>query len=44
VATAVTDLPVDLSRPGRDAVALAIVAEQWGVERQVADLVKALDR
>jgi 5'-3' exonuclease len=44
VATAVTSLEVDATRPLREEATLARLAAEWGVQRQVAELVAALDR
>jgi 5'-3' exonuclease len=44
VATAVTGLDIDASRPPREETTLARLAAVWGVQRQVAELVAALDR
>jgi 5'-3' exonuclease len=44
VATAVTGLDIDVSRPPREEATLARLAAEWGVQRQVAELVAALDR
>jgi 5'-3' exonuclease len=44
VATAVPDLTMALDRPAIDADGLARIADRWGVQRQVSDLLAALDR
>jgi 5'-3' exonuclease len=43
VATAVTSLDIDATRPPREEATLARLAAEWGVQRQVAELVAALD-
>lgn len=44
VARVRTDLPVTQRKPVRDRAALDALADQWGVQRQVSDLLSALAR